>query len=156
MKKYILVSLIILMFSCHKKNEQEWTIFLKEKSENIKWHTGFNNEYLLFKNDTLKFYENNSIKSKKKYILIGKPALGLGGYGEDFNLYLQDKPKRYGINFYQKHKVLTISYDGINSFFLINDMEKSTMDSLFINGMIKENISMRFSIKEIDSIFSSN
>ena len=154
MKKYILLTLISLMFSFKKKNEEEWTIFLKEKIENTYWVTGYDNEKIIFKNDTLTYYKNDSVKNFITYNLIGKPALGLMGYGKNFNIYFEKKIKRHSIDFYQDYKILTIAYNGINSFILINENKKSSIDSLILKGFIEEGVSNRMSIKQIDSLLS--
>lgn len=76
------------------------------------------------------------------------------GYGKNFNIYFEKKIKRHSIDFYQDYKILTIAYNGINSFILINEKKKSSIDSLILKGFIEEGVSNRMSIKQIDSLLS--
>ncbi|WP_339660907.1 hypothetical protein [uncultured Polaribacter sp.] len=154
MKKYILFYLVsIMFFSCKKRNKEEWTVFLKEKIENTSWETGYNNENIIFKNDSLRLMRNDSLIKEISYNIEGKPPTGLMGYGSLF--YLRTNNKKFELKFWDNYKILVLrNYEPIN-FLLTSKKDKEVIDSLILNGMIKENISNRFSIQKIDSILSN-
>tara|TARA_R110001592_G_scaffold347752_2_gene641450 strand:+ start:575 stop:1006 length:432 start_codon:yes stop_codon:yes gene_type:complete len=142
-----------MFFSCKKRNKEEWTVFLKEKIENTSWETGYNNENIIFKNDSLRLMRNDSLIKEISYNIEGKPPTGLMGYGSLF--YLRTNNKKFELKFWDNYKILVLrNYEPIN-FLLTSKKDKEVIDSLILNGMIKENISNRFSIQKIDSILSN-
>lgn len=153
MKKNIILILIVLVFSCQKKNKEEWTVFLIGKIENTEWETGNNKEKLIFKRDTLSFYRNDSLLNKMYYKLEGKPPTGLMGYGSLFYFYINKN--KFKLNFMDDYKILTFHNYEPNAFFLTSKQNKQEIDTLILNGLVSNSISSRMSIKELDSIFNS-
>ena len=152
MKNILIIIFFFTLFSCKKRNKEGWIVFLKEKIENTNWETGYPNEKLIFKNDTLKFYKNDSIINYIDYKLEGKSPTGLMGYGSLF--YLKTKKNKLTLKFWDDYKLLAISkYNSIN--FLIYKNEKE-IDSIILNGFIRKGVSNKMSIKQIDSLLSPN